>query len=88
MRDHKLDHLAAISKRYPNRAADTNVECGVLGYRYGHDPLLEVRLDQGQSLVVHWWGSERIANEDRRMRPSGLRQILDGAGNALISVNK
>jgi len=70
------------------RAADPGVEAGIFGQRRGNNTLSKIGLDQDQRFA---FGRRAIANRadiQRRMRPGGLGEVLDDAGDVIVSFDQ
>jgi len=96
--DHLVQDALEILALEPDRAADAEVEAGILGEGRG-EHALEQRLDHHVLGVAPVLGDERlalggetaqelVADVEDRVRPGALRQVLDDLAHALVAVDQ
>ena len=72
----------------PDRTADAGVEAGVFRQRRADHALAQHRLDQHQRLAVRGLPLADRADIERGVRPGGLGQVLDDAGNVIVAFDQ
>ncbi len=98
LRDHLVEDTLEILALEPDRAADAEVEAGILGERRG-EHAFEQRFDHHVLGVAPVLGDERLAlggeaaqelvtDVEDRVRPGALREVLDDLAHALVAVDQ
>src|SRR5262249_2738792 len=81
-------YVHAIVFAQADGPAHARVELAVFRQRNRHHAVFDVRLDEAMRIALLAGPAEHRADMERRMRPGGLGQVLDDAGNMVVALDQ
>ena len=81
-------HRGAVFERQADRAAQPRVIGKIFRQRRRCHALADIGLDQDMRLAIRLLGAVDRADIKRGMRPGGLREIFDDAGNPVVALDQ